>query len=266
MGCKIRLGPDKSVTVRAGESKSVGNYKLEISAQSSAPDLAVATKNPGGYRLPASAVAVTIFVLAVITLFAFIALFRSRAKEKLIQQEFETQKNIWQGKLEANHQDYETQKNIWEEKYLAAQEKADSELWEFGDRDIKKFTLSGDELFGTGSAEVKPAATEKIKSIAESIKQNYTDCVVLVTGYTDALPLLRPQTVKTFKDNWNLGAQRALAVVRILQDEGIPGSKLSVISRGQFQPLQTEARSRRVEIVLRFSAGTDTPQPPADEN
>ena len=266
MGCNIRLGPDESVTIKAGESKSIGNYKLEVAEESPPNDKAVGTKDPGGYRLPLSVTAVTILVLAVIAFLAFIALIRSRAKAKLIQQDLETQKKVWQEKLGANNQDYETQKKIWEEKYLAAQEKADSELQEFGDRDVKKFTLSGDELFSPGSAEVKPAAMEKIKSIAEQIKQNYMDCVVLVTGYTDALPLVRPQTIKMFQDNWNLGAQRALAVVRILQDEGIPGSKLSAISRGKFHPLQTEAQSRRVEIVLRFSAGADTPRQLDDES
>ncbi len=266
MGCTIRLGSDKSVTIKAGESKSIGNYKLEVAEQSPPNDKAVGTKTSGGYRLPASVIAVILLAFAVIALLAFIALIRSRDRAKLTQQDLETQNKVWQEKLEAAQRNFETQKKMWEVKYLAAQEKADSELREFGDRDIKKFTLSGDELFGPGSAEVKPAATEKIKSVAEQIKQNYVDCEVLVTGYTDALPLVRPQTIKTFKDNWNLGAQRALAVVRILQDEGIPGSKLSAISRGQFHPLQTEDQSRRVEIVLRFSAGVDTPQQPDYEN
>jgi flagellar motor protein MotB len=281
MGCTIRLDADKPVTIKAGESKSIDNYKLELLAESPEPVKAVAKKSAGGYRLPPKVVAVTMLILAVIALFAFIALSRSRAKLKLIQQELDTQKKLWAEKLQANNQDYETQKTTWEEKFLdyetqkkmwedkysAAKRKADSELREFGERDIKKFTLSGDELFEPGSAEVKPAATEKVKSIAEQIKQNYMDCVVLVTGYTDTLPLLRPQTISKFKDNWNLGAQRALAVVRILQAEGIPGRKLSAISRGQFHPLQTEAESRRVEIVLRFSAEPQqTSALPADAN
>jgi flagellar motor protein MotB len=96
----------------------------------------------------------------------------------------------------------------------------------------------------------------EIESIAQQIKQNYAECEVLVVGYTDTDPLKRAKG--TWKDNWNLGVQRALAVLRILQAEGVPGAKLSAISRGPFHPKRTKAESRRVEIVLRLPAGADT--------
>jgi len=79
----------------------------------------------------------------------------------------------------------------------------------------------------------------------------------LVIGYTDSKPFKNPKTKKRFQDNWNLGAQRALTVLRILRKNGIPGNKLSAVSRGSFHPKQTETESRRVEILLCPSAGTN---------
>jgi hypothetical protein len=59
MGCTIRLDADKPVTIKAGESKSIDNYKLELLAESPEPVKAVAKKSAGGYRLPPKVVAVT---------------------------------------------------------------------------------------------------------------------------------------------------------------------------------------------------------------
>ncbi len=266
-GYKINLGSDRSVIVKTGETKTIGKYKFEIITESyeqsedfeTNPSLETPEtqsddrKSPetthflSEYRLLVSISAVVLVVLVGTALFAYIKMNESKAKVKTVQQELETQKKVLT------------------EKYLAAKEKADNDLQEFGSKDIKKFTLSGDELFGPGSAKVKPAAMAKIKGIAQQIKQNYADCEVLVAGYTDTDKLRRAETKELFQDNWGLGVQRALAVLRILQTEGIEGPKLSAISRGPFHPKQTKAESRRVEIVLRLPAGIDTYEQSSDE-
>lgn len=266
-GYKINLGSDRSVILKTGETKTIGKYKIEIIAESyeQAEDSEIkplleipepqtnCSKPPTTtnffqeYRLLVSIAAIVLVVLVGAALFSYIKMNKSRAKVNAVQQELETQKKVLT------------------EKYLAAKEKADNDLQEFGGKDIKKFTLSGDELFGPGSAKIKPAAIVKIKGIAQQIERNYTDCEVLIAGYTDTDKLLRAETKKLFQDNWGLGSQRALAVLRILQTEGIQGPKLSAISRGPFHPKQTKAESRRVEIVLRLPADGSTLEQSSDE-
>jgi chemotaxis protein MotB len=66
-------------------------------------------------------------------------------------------------------------------------------------------------------------------------------------------PSLRTQ----FPTNWELGAARAVNVVRFLQREsGIDPLRLSAVSYGQYRPIATnkteqgKAKNRRIEIIL----------------
>ena len=262
-GFKINLGSDGSVVLKTGQSKTVGKYTLKLLTET--PDEAPNTKadeaeytesdspatsysrdeNTRKYHL-LTGITIAVVVLMCVAMFVYMGIAKSKIKDEAAQ------------KFKAVRQEFETEKAELKEELTAAKEKASENLQVLGGKDIKKFTLSGDELFGPGSAKVKPAAITKIKDIAQQIKRNYADCEVLVAGYTDSFPLRRPRTIKTFQDNWNLAAQRALAVLRILQTEGVPGPKLSAISRGPFHTKQTDAESRRVEIVLRLTAETNS--------
>ncbi len=257
-GYKINLGSGKSLVLKTDEIKSIGSYEFEIVDKSyeqadyarantfvETPETQSSNDEPAATNFTLlNCIIFSIFTIALIlaiavSLFFYLKMNQSKVKVKAIQQQLEVQK----GQLT--------------EKYLTAEKKASENLITLQTKGIKKFTLSGNKLFRHGSVKVKPAAVKEIKNIAQQTKSNYANCEVLVIGYTDSKPLINPKTKKRFQDNWNLGAQRALAVMRILREQGVPGNKLSAITRGPFHLKQTEKESRRVEILFCPSVGTN---------
>ena len=69
-----------------------------------------------------------------------------------------------------------------------------------------------------------------------------------MVGHTDTDPL--KATKDKYKDNWELSAERALAVTRYLVSQGVAAEALTAAGRGEFHPLESKAKSRRVEIVV----------------
>ena len=71
-------------------------------------------------------------------------------------------------------------------------------------------------------------------------------------GHADKQPLGRGQ----FTSNWELSAQRAINVVKLLVEEGIPPNRLAATGFGEYQPLDPAdtpaayARNRRIELRL----------------
>jgi len=76
--------------------------------------------------------------------------------------------------------------------------------------------------------------------------------ILRVDGHADRQPTTKGQ----FASNWELSAQRAINVVKMLVDEGVPASHLAATGFGEFQPLdgaetvQSYARNRRIELRL----------------
>jgi len=77
--------------------------------------------------------------------------------------------------------------------------------------------------------------------------------VLRVDGHTDVRPV---QASARFQSNWELSAQRAIAVVRYLIDRGVSPDRLVAAGFGEFQPLdpsdteEAYARNRRIELKL----------------
>jgi chemotaxis protein MotB len=76
---------------------------------------------------------------------------------------------------------------------------------------------------------------------------------VIVSGYTDDVPIGK---ASGYKDNWDLSAARAAAVVRYLESKGVDPAMLGLAGYSQYRPLASndspEGRSqnRRIEIAL----------------
>lgn len=111
-------------------------------------------------------------------------------------------------------------------------------------------TLLASELFASGSATVGPAHQAVLRRIAAAMNQ--VPGRVLVVGHTDdqALKSLR------YQDNFELSRERAVGVVKILQQTIDNPTRLSWTGVGSSQPRYTppsvpenRARNRRVEIV-----------------
>jgi len=93
--------------------------------------------------------------------------------------------------------------------------------------------LDAEFLFDSGMAVLKKEAIPKIDEVVATIQSTYPDKEVMVYGHTDTDPIKKSK----WKDNWELSSQRALTVVRQLQDSGITPGKLVQASCGEFQPL-----------------------------
>jgi len=107
-------------------------------------------------------------------------------------------------------------------------------------------------LFDSAKATINPSAEpimEKIGMIIRALPNNY----LRVEGHTDNLPINNSQ----FASNWELGANRATNVTKLLIKKcGITPTKITAISHGEFRPIASNntaegrAQNRRVEILI----------------
>jgi len=118
-----------------------------------------------------------------------------------------------------------------------------------------EITLASDVTFGPGSAELSDAGKKSIRSLSGLLKGQFAPYQVRVEGHTDSSPLKR--TLPKYGDNFGLGSQRSLAVVRFMEgDLAIEPTRLMSASRGEHEPVadnKTDSgkrKNRRVEIVV----------------
>jgi len=77
--------------------------------------------------------------------------------------------------------------------------------------------------------------------------------LLMVSGFTDDKPIQKGNL--QFDDNWDLSAQRALTVTRVLIEEGMPPSMVFAAAFGDQQPAvpntdrKSRAQNRRVEMA-----------------
>lgn len=109
-------------------------------------------------------------------------------------------------------------------------------------------------LFSSGSTKLNKEGQEALEKVAQALK-DVQGKLIRVEGHTDNVPV--PADAKTeFDSNWELSTTRALVVVKLLQEQGVPPTMLSALGYGEYQPIASnqtaEGRSlnRRIEIVL----------------
>lgn len=116
-----------------------------------------------------------------------------------------------------------------------------------------RVNLSQEILFASGSTEIGSSGREVLERVAAQLRgsKNRID----VIGHTDDVQI-SPGLRSRFPTNWELAAARAAAVVKLMQENGISGSRLRAVSAGPFQPRASNdteegrARNRRIEIRL----------------
>jgi chemotaxis protein MotB len=112
-------------------------------------------------------------------------------------------------------------------------------------------SLNDTILFDLGSTSLKDDVRSQLIKIGEAL--NTLGNYIRVEGHTDNLPI---KTSK-FASNWELSAERATNVVRLLIAEaGVPPQKLSAVGYGEYKPVadnssvEGRAQNRRVDIIL----------------
>jgi len=120
------------------------------------------------------------------------------------------------------------------------------------EKTVVYISLSDKLMFSSGGATVSPKAKEILGKVATVI-QNRPNMQVMVEGHTDNVGI----NTSCMKDNWDLSAKRATAVVRVLQDVyHVDPSRLVAAARSEFVPLESNdtvegrARNRRTKIII----------------
>jgi flagellar motor protein MotB len=106
--------------------------------------------------------------------------------------------------------------------------------------------LAGDVTFGSGSADLTSAAKKKLDGIASEIKRKYSGNSIEVQGYSDKNPIKKSK----WGSNEALSQARAESVERYLVSKGISNGRISAVGYGSTKLRSTDAKSRRVEIVI----------------
>lgn len=108
-------------------------------------------------------------------------------------------------------------------------------------------------LFASGSTAVGSEGKTAVVQLAKAL-ENQEDLTVLVEGHTDSDKMSGKGAIK---DNWELSAKRATAVVRImLSNSQLDPAMLTAAGRGEFSPLtenktaEDKATNRRIEVIL----------------
>jgi chemotaxis protein MotB len=120
-----------------------------------------------------------------------------------------------------------------------------------------RFVFQSEVLFPPGSADLSAGGAAEIHKLAATLKDLQAKIpadlpwVLRVDGHAD-----RQAIHGKFASNWELSAERAINVVRLLAADGIPANRLAAAGFGEFQPLDTAdtpaafAKNRRIELRL----------------
>jgi chemotaxis protein MotB len=118
-----------------------------------------------------------------------------------------------------------------------------------------QLSIAEEIFFDSGSAELKVEGEEVLKRIGAILKA-IPEKNIRIEGHTDNVRIGRSLR-KKYPTNWELGAIRAVNVVRYLQEEtGVDPLRLSAVSFAQYRPVESNktetgrAKNRRIEIVF----------------
>lgn len=136
-----------------------------------------------------------------------------------------------------------------EERFRKLIDAGNLEVVNFNGRLVIK--LKANILFDPGRVNVREEGVAALRDVAAVLAQ-FTNRHFQVAGHTDDDPVKR----SGFKDNWELSSMRAVAVVRVLQEAGVPPRMLSAAGYSEYQPVkpndseENKKFNRRIEISI----------------
>ena len=123
-------------------------------------------------------------------------------------------------------------------------------------------TVEDGVFFDSGSATVNARGRDLLDRLANALK-DVPDHRLVIEGYTDNRRI-GPRLRKTYKSNWELGAARAINVVRYLNSEaGVPADRMSAQTFGEHggpgdnTTEEGRAKNRRIQISVISVQKTD---------
>jgi len=140
-----------------------------------------------------------------------------------------------------------------------------SVLLPYDNGNYQRLTFADSLFFDPGRWDLKTNAYPLLNQLAPLLREQLRDQKVIkivVEGHTDQ-EKMSTHLASQVQDSWGLSALRAMAVVRYLQTQSLPGSGLTAVGRGEYSPLVARhtadafAKNRRIEIILVYAAGQD---------
>lgn len=143
---------------------------------------------------------------------------------------------------------------------IAALQKGLAPLIEGGALEIKVresrtvMVIPMDPLFSLGEAQLSSTGLTQLRKVGEELRATYAPNMVSleIQGHTDNVP----KRTATIRNNWELCAARALAVLERFIEAGIAPGDLSAAAFGSFSPRadnatrQGRSANRRIEILI----------------
>ncbi len=96
-----------------------------------------------------------------------------------------------------------------------------------------KVQFASNLLYQVGSAEIEPDMLPVLGEVAGAITHMTYDYVVEVEGHTDDVPIKTAQ----YPSNWELSASRAINVVQLFIEKGVPTDRIQAIGFADSRPL-----------------------------
>lgn len=118
-----------------------------------------------------------------------------------------------------------------------------------------RIAISGSVLFAVNSDQLQPEGLALLSSLVAPLRVFLGDReqMLMVSGFTDDRPIRGNN--RSFTDNWELSAQRALTVTRALINEGMPADMVFAAAFGAQSPVADNSdevgrtKNRRVEMA-----------------
>ncbi len=121
-----------------------------------------------------------------------------------------------------------------------------------------RFVFQSEVLFAQRQAKIAAKGQNQLAKLAVALADigskipEDINWVLQVDGHTDDVPIRAGR----FADNWDLSTERALSVVRFLNQQGLPANRLAAAGYGEFQPLDAadndnaRRKNRRIELKI----------------
>lgn len=127
--------------------------------------------------------------------------------------------------------------------------------------------ISGSVLFSLNSDQLQTEGRALLHTLVAPLRVylGEREELLMVSGFTDDLPIQAGNS--QYADNWELSAQRALTVTRVLIEEGMPPELVFAAAFGAQQPVAPNlddagrSQNRRVEMAPVPMSGKTPAQP-----